>query len=138
MIVRFIQIRNKKIGIVMTAPAIFVEFLLMVYVLQIKINGNCQEVFLSIDKYSGCVQNLSGEWFLWGFSLDKVSNFIGKETLRILFWAIFEMFWRSCLKKASSQFPILITIVFVTIKTHCTKNEEILNGKLLFLCSDKS
>ena len=64
MIVRFIQIRNKKIGIVMTAPAIFVEFLLMVYVLQIKINGNCQEVFLSIDKYSGCVQNLSGEWFL--------------------------------------------------------------------------
>ena len=58
----------------MTDPAISVEFLLMVLVLQIKVN--CQDVYVSIDKYSGSVWDLSAKCLLPGFSLDKVSNFI--------------------------------------------------------------
>ena len=42
------------------------------------------EVYLSIDKYSDYVWDLSGEYLLWGFSLEKVSNFIWEETLRRL------------------------------------------------------
>ena len=30
-----------------------------------KIKGNRQEVYLSIDKYPGCIWELSGEYLLW-------------------------------------------------------------------------
>ena len=46
--------------------------------------GNCQKVYLSIDNYSGWVQNLSGECLLWGFSLDEASTSISEEAFRRL------------------------------------------------------
>ena len=32
-------------------------------------------MYLSIDKYPDCNRDLSGKCLLWGFSLDKASNF---------------------------------------------------------------
>ena len=45
----------------MTAPAVSVEFSLMVLILKTEIKGSYQEVYLSIDKYPGYIRDLSGE-----------------------------------------------------------------------------
>ena len=54
-------------------------------------------------------ENFSGECLLWGFSLDKVSNFVWEETIRrLLFWVISEMFRKYDLSVASSQLRLLV------------------------------
>ena len=67
-----------------------------------------QEVHLTIGKYADWIRDHSREYLLWGFSLDKASNFILEKPCVDCLWVVFEMFWKSDLKKASGQLPILV------------------------------
>ena len=51
-----------------------------------KLKLSCQEVYVSINIYPGCIQDLSGKCLLRDFASDKFSKFIPEEALRRLFF----------------------------------------------------
>ena len=94
---------------------------------------------LSIDNSPGYIRDLSGEFLLWGFALDKVSNFIWEETLRKMFflniWNFSKVWPKENFWSHTYIYACYITIIiFVIILSSLSNMRSFSRFGLVYLC----
>ena len=123
-IVRFIQIRNKKLALQWLRQRYLANFFWWCRFYKVKFTETSKRctyrsinilVIFEISQGNVYCVDLSGEYLLWVFSLNNVSNFIWEEAFRKLLFGWFLNCFRSMVPKCFGNLKSVVSTCFMLL-----------------------